>query len=233
MISAPAGAAAPPRRQLYGRRRGRRLRPGQRALVERLLPQLRFALPAGAEHLDPRQLFAAAPAEVWLEIGYGSGEHLAFQARAHPEIGHIGCEVFEPGIARLLAEIDDRRLANLRLFADDARLLLGALAPRSLGRVFILFPDPWPKERHKKRRIVAEETLDGLAAAMRDDAELRLATDDRDYAQWIAERLAAHRAFARLDLTARPADWPPTRFEKKALRQGRAAQLFLYRRRPR
>ncbi len=222
------------RRRLYGRRRGRALRPGQKALVETLLPSLRIALDVDAPGaLDPMRLFTPATREVWLEAGYGAGEHLAFQAEAHPQYGLIGCEVFEPGIARLLGEIRDRNLGNVRLFTDDARLLIATLAPQSLGRAFILFPDPWPKERHKKRRIVAEETLDDLAAAMRGGAELRIATDHADYAQWIEERLGAHAAFVPVAMSVRPADWPPTRYEKKALAQGRTARLFAWRRRPR
>jgi tRNA (guanine-N7-)-methyltransferase len=222
-----------PQRRLYGRRRGRALRVGQRTLFETLLPQLRFALPESNEPLDPRGLFSGIVNEVWLEIGFGGGEHLAFQAEANPACGVIGSEVFEPGIARLLSDVDSQHLANVRLFVDDARLLVAALQPQSLGRAFILFPDPWPKERHKKRRIVARETLDNLARALRDGAELRVATDDPDYAQWMEERLEAHADFVRLAAEPRPADWPATRYEQKALTQGRAARLFFYRRKAR
>jgi tRNA (guanine-N7-)-methyltransferase len=220
------------RHRLYGRRRGRAMRAGQRALVEALLPELRFSLPEGGA-LDPRRLFAAPIDEVWLEIGFGAGEHLTFQAEAHPRCGLIGSEVFEPGIAKLLTEINARRLANVRLFVDDARLLVAALMPQSVGRVFILFPDPWPKERHKTRRVVATETLDDLARVMVDGAELRLATDDADYALWIAERADRHAAFEAVAQPARPEDWPPTRYERKAAAQGRKVQLFAYRRRAR
>jgi tRNA (guanine-N7-)-methyltransferase len=229
-----------PQRRLYGRRRGRPLRAGQRALFETLLPQLRVALPEnGPENrperapLDPRTLFGKAVREVWLEIGFGAGEHLVFHAAANPDCGLIGSEVFEPGIAHLLTEVKERELANVRLFIDDARLVIAALAPQSLGRAFILHPDPWPKERHKKRRIVSRETLDHLAAALRDGAELRIATDDPDYGEWIAERVAVHPHFALQPTDPRPADWPPTRYELKAKIQGRAARLFSLRRRPR
>lgn len=230
--SATSANANAPQRQLYGRRRGRPLRAGQRALFETLLPPLCFALPESGA-LDPRPLFGDTVREVWLEIGFGAGEHLAYQATAHPDCGFIGSEVFEPGIAHLLTEIKDRPLANVRLFIDDARLVLAALAPQSLGRAFILHPDPWPKERHKKRRIVSQETLDHLAVALRDGAELRIATDDADYGEWIAERLAAHPDFAPLPIDPRPTDWPPTRYELKAQVQGRAAVLFSCRRRAR
>lgn len=205
------------------------MRAGQQALIATLLPQLRFALPAQGK-LDPRTLFPAPVDEVWLEIGFGGGEHLAAQAAAHPRIGIIGCEVFEPGIAKLLAEVEALTLDRVRLFVDDARLLAAALASESIARVFILFPDPWPKERHKKRRIVATEVLDDLAAAMADGAELRLATDDADYAQWMEEHADAHRDFAPVALAGRPEDWPATRYEQKALARGRRSRLFLYRR---
>jgi tRNA (guanine-N7-)-methyltransferase len=230
--SVTSASANAPQRRLYGRRRGRPLRVGQRALFETLLPPLCFAVPESGA-LDPRGLFADTIREIWLEVGFGAGEHLAYQAAAHPDCGIIGSEVFEPGIAHLLTEVRDRPLGNVRLFIDDARLVIAALAPESLGRAFILHPDPWPKERHKKRRIISRETLDHLAVALRDEAELRVATDDADYGEWIAERLAAHPDFAPLLTEPRPADWPPTRYELKAQTQGRTARLFCCRRRPR
>src|SRR5271170_1158270 len=132
--------------RLYGRRRGRPLRQGRRRLAESLLPQLAITLPQEGP-LDPKTLFATAPPAVWLEIGFGGGEHLAAQAEHHPAIGFIGCEVFENGVARLVGEIAGRDLGNIRIFADDARILLDCLRPASIGRVFVLFPDPWPKRR--------------------------------------------------------------------------------------
>lgn len=214
----------PPRR-VYGRRRGRPLRQGRRRLAESLLPQTAIALP-DQRPLDPSTLFPTPPAEVWLEIGFGAGEHLAAQAEQHPGIGFIGCEVFENGIARLLGEIAQGGRDNIRIFADDARLLLDCLAPVSVGRVFILFPDPWPKQRHHKRRLVARPTLDRLAIVMQPGAELRLATDDRDYLVWMLEHLTTHPDFRWLarrpvDWRERPADWPPTRYEEKASAAGR------------
>src|SRR5215212_10140989 len=179
MPAADLPAAAPPRR-IYGRRRGRPLRPGQLHLQETLLPRIAVT-PPETGMLDPASLFEERPEAVWLEIGFGAGEHLAAQAEAHPEIGFIGCEVFENGVARLVAEVARRDLANIRVFPDDARELLDALAPDSLGLVFILFPDPWPKTRHHKRRLVSTATLDRLAVLMRKGAELRLATDDCGY----------------------------------------------------
>ena len=194
--------APTPRRLLYGRRRGRPLRPGRQGLVDALLPFLAIDLSASGE-FDPRSMFADPPRSVWLEIGFGGGEHLAAQAERRRDIGFIGCEVFENGIAKLLGEIERRHLANIRLFIDDARLLIGALPAASVERVFILFPDPWPKRRHHKRRIVSRETLDGLARIMSDGAELRLATDDPDYFSWMLECVTGHPAFAWLGSSPR------------------------------
>jgi len=224
-----------PTRRVYGRRRGRPLRQGRRRLTEGLLPQLAITLPPEGA-LDPTTLFPTPPAAVWLEIGFGAGEHLAAQAEQHPGTGFIGCEVFENGIARLVGEIAHRDLDNIRIFADDARLLLDRLAPASIGRVFILFPDPWPKSRHHKRRLVAPATLDRLAGVMQPGAELRLATDDRSYLLWMLEHVTAHRDFAwtarsPADWRERAPDWPATRYEQKAGTAGRIPAFLRFIRR--
>ena len=222
-------------RRIYGRRRGRPLRPGRERLQQELLPRLAIAVPQ-EQLLDPGSLFPTKPQAVWLEIGFGGGEHLATQAEAHPDIGLIGCEVFENGVARLVGEIARRGLGNIRIFADDARLLLDRLPPRSLDRVFVLFPDPWPKQRHHKRRLVAPPTLDRLAAIMRPGAELRLATDDPSYLVWMLEHATAHPDFLWLacspvDWRERPPDWPPTRYEQKAIAAGRTPAFLRFERR--
>ncbi len=236
--SDPLVSEAPLQRaRLYGRKRGRPLRVGRQRLVDELLPRLAIDLPAAGQ-VDFATLFARPRRSVWLEIGFGAGEHLAASAEARRETGFIGCEVFANGIAKLLGEIERRQLDNIRLFADDARLLIAALPPASIDRVFILFPDPWPKARHKKRRIVSTETLDQLARIMTDEAELRLATDDVGYFSWMLERVTAHPAWQWLarrpaDWRQRPADQPPTRYEEKARAAGRAPFFLRARRRPR
>jgi tRNA (guanine-N7-)-methyltransferase len=222
---------------LYGRRRGRVLRPGQRALRETLLPRLSFVLPASGG-LDPGGLFAEPPEALWLEIGFGGGEHLALQAERNPAIGLIGAEVFENGIVKLLAAVEARGLANVRIFAGDARTLLAAFPPASLARIFILFPDPWPKLRHHKRRLVSRATLDRLAIVMADGAELRLATDDRAYLRAMLEVASDHPEFTWLarrpaDWRERPSDWPPTRYEEKARAADRAPAFLRLERRAR
>ncbi len=212
----------------YGRRRGRPLRPQRAGLMRDLLP--RIAVPdsaiAGATGtLDPRGLFDDRPHAVWLELGFGGGEHLAAQAAANPGVGFIGCEPFENGVAALLRHVADKKLANLRVHPDDARPLIDALAAGSIARLFVLFPDPWPKKRHHARRIVSQTMLDRFARILGDGGRLRLATDDMDYAAEMDALTAAHPAFARLGggMKAkgwRPEDAPMSRYEQKARRKG-------------
>ena len=224
----------PPRRRLYGRRQGPKLRPLAVSLLADLLPGVEFAVTPGTP-LDPRALFPDPPGEMRLEIGFGGGEHLAAQAASHPGIGFLGVEPFVNGVAKLLREVQARGLGNVRVLRDDARLLLGVLPTASLDRVDVLFPDPWPKLRHHKRRIVNGATLADLARVIRPGGELRLATDDPDYARWM---LAAVLAEPRLAWTARraddwrepPADWVPTRYEAKARRAGRRPVFLRLRR---
>jgi tRNA (guanine-N7-)-methyltransferase len=225
-------------RLLYGRKKGRKLRPGQQALYDRMLPLLRLELPAPGARLDPAYLFSPAKRDLWIEIGFGGGEHLAAQAAAHPETGFIGCEPFVNGLVSLFAHMRQRDLANIRVFDDDARLLLGALPPASVGRAFILFPDPWPKKRHHKRRIVGPATLDLLAFALKDGAELRFASDDASYVRRTLTHVIGHGAFEWLargpnDWRRRPADWPQTRYEEKAEKAGRRCYFLRFRRQPR
>ena len=197
----------------YGRRQGRPLKPRGRALLASLLPELEVVPPTGGGALAPDRLFGREPERLWLEIGFGAGEHLAWQAAHHPECGFLGAEVFLDGIVALLGQIERNRLQNIRIHRGDARDLLDILPPATLARVFILFPDPWPKRRHHKRRLVQPEFLDSLAQAMADGAELRLATDHGDYLRWMLRRLAGHPAYEWLarrpkDWRERPADWP-------------------------
>ncbi len=227
-----SGPDAPaPQRLLYGRRKGRPLRAGRAALLAELLPRIEVTIPAEGA-LDPATLFDPPPAAVWLEVGFGAGEHLAAQAAAHPEIGFIGCEPFADGVAKLAARVAAESLANIRVFRDDARLLLAALPAASLGRAFVLFPDPWPKARHNKRRFLSRAGFAALARALVPGAELRIATDDESYRAWIHEHAGAEGSFALVgESFARPAGWPATRYEDKALAAGRRPAYMVFRHR--
>jgi tRNA (guanine-N7-)-methyltransferase len=219
----------------YGRRQGRPLRKTQRERLTNLLPGI--SIGSLNRLADPPTLFDPPPKSVGLEVGFGGGEHLAAQAKANPDVGFIGCEPFINGVARLLRTMETEKLANIRIYVDDARQLIEALPDQSIDRCFILFPDPWPKRRHHRRRIVSPETLAGLARILRDGALLRLASDDRDYIRWmlfhtLREGSFEWRAQGPSDWRNRPADWPPTRYEEKAAQQGESSiYLEFYRRR--
>jgi tRNA (guanine-N7-)-methyltransferase len=221
--------------QFYGRRKGRPLRKGRQFLFDELLPRITIPLDANAA-LDPATLFAPRKRAVWLEIGFGGGEHLAHQAADHPDIGFLGCEVFESGIASGLSHIADRHLENVRLHPEDARVLLAALRPQSLERVFLLFPDPWPKRRHAQRRFVNRGNIDRLAELIRLGGELRIASDDPTYIEWTLQHVPVHPAFQWQAQS--PADWQQrypdaieTRYEKKAREAGRVPHFFRFTRR--
>ena len=229
------------RRRVHGRRLGHRLRPGRQALLERVLPRIRLDLPDDERaRIDPTGLFPAPVRALWLEIGFGGGEHLAHQVRADPGVGVIGCEPFVQGVAGLLRHLEaDGTAGRVRIFPDDARLLIERLPDACIGRLFVLFPDPWPKKRHHKRRLIEAGTLAGFARILEDGAEFRWASDDRGYVDWTLERVAANGSFVSSDAQppgetrARPADWPETRYERKARAAGRAPVLLRFVRTPR
>jgi tRNA (guanine-N7-)-methyltransferase len=216
---------------LYGRRKGPKLSQHQQALRDGLLPQLKLSLDVLR---DPRSAFGAPVDDVWLEVGFGGGEHLLEQAKSHPRVGLLGAEPYESGVAKLLSKLDGENsdvASRIRIYEGDAREIIAALPDASLGCVFILFPDPWPKTRHHKRRFVQMELLDQLARVMRDGAELRFASDDAGYLAWALERLTAHskllwQARRSSDWTTRPSGWPQTRYEAKALHGPPAYLLF-------
>lgn len=224
------------RLNFHGRRRGHSLRRGRRERLETLLPALRVPLPGRPGALDPAALFPFAPADVWLEVGFGGGEHLAAQAAGHPEIGFIGCEPYVDGVAGLTTMVEEGGLANVRVFDDDARLLLPGLAEASIGRIYVLFSDPWPKRRHWKRRFPDDAAMAELERVVRPGGEFRFASDHMDYAAWFLERMLRRDAFewtARRpgDWRRRPEDGHPTRYEAKAEAAGRHPAHLCFRRR--
>ena len=211
----------PRRLSTFARRGGRKLSDRQKQLVDTVLPGV--AVPPGeAGMCHPADLFADPVREVWLEIGFGGGEHLLAQAGRHGDIGHIGCEPFIDGVAKVLTGIEEVGLTNLRLYHGDARDVMDQLAPGTIARVFILFPDPWPKTRHHKRRLIQPDFLSDLARILRPGGRVRFATDVRSYADEALVRFLAHGSFEWIAETAddwrlAPADHVTTRYETKQL----------------
>lgn len=221
-------------RGFFGRRKGHPLRARQAALFETLLPQLALDLTTAAPN-DLTALFAPPVDRVRLEIGFGGAEHLMAEAQAHPRTGFIGCEPFMNGMAKALAAIDELGLANIRLHHGDALELLAWLPSQSLSRVDLLYPDPWPKRRHWKRRFVSDANVAALARVLRPGGEFRFASDWASYAEWTLLRLLRSPEFT---WTAERADdwrkpWPGfsgTRYEAKAAREGRPPTYLIFKR---
>ena len=228
MANRGSDGPAPPRR-LYGRSRGKALRAGQERLLAEALPLFSIT----PEALAAGRAFAPPPREVWLEIGFGAGEHLIDQAKANPDVGVVGCEPFLNGVAAALAGLTRERLFNVRLRRGDAQALVDSAPDGFFSRVFILYPDPWPKRRHHKRRVVAAGKIDALARVMRRGGELRFVTDVGDYAGWALKRFLASPNFRwtadRADDWRRPwPEWRPTRYEAKARKEGRGSAYLTF-----
>jgi tRNA (guanine-N7-)-methyltransferase len=201
----------PPPDRLYGRQRTHALRPRQQRLLAETLPRLRFT--------------TLPPGPVWLEVGFGGGEHARALIAAHPAVTLIACEVFEQGLCSMLAalvpeggETTAPLPPNLRLWDADARTLLATLPEASLDRLYLMFPDPWPKSRHAKRRFVHPDIVRLVASRLKPGAEWRAASDDPTYQAWVTEVMAAQTLFdVPPPARTRPDGWPPTRYEAKAL----------------
>lgn len=214
-------------RAFFGRRSGKKLHEGQKAIVDAVMPAVELVLDGP---LDPGVLFPAAQRHV-IEIGYGGGEHLARKAEEQPETGFIGCEVFTGGIGKMAQAIDARGLENVRLYTDDALKLLLALPEASIDAVYLLYPDPWPKTRHHKRRFVSPTTLAELARVIRPGGTFYFATDIEDYANWTLAHIVRSDEF-RFTPEAPGSwhgpypGWQPTRYEQKARREGRMRSFY-------
>ncbi|PLX38087.1 MAG: tRNA (guanosine(46)-N7)-methyltransferase TrmB [Hyphomicrobiales bacterium] len=219
---------------LYGRNKGHKLKARQQGLMDTLLPQLAVdpTAPAPARVAD---LFPVPVDEIWLEAGFGGGEHMIHQAETHDDVGIIGCEPFINGMAKAVSAIDLTGLENIRLYNGDATDVLDWLPEASLSRMYLLYPDPWPKRRHWKRRFISAEMLDRVARALKPGAEFRVASDIPHYIAWTLAHLRDHPAF---EWTARKADdwrepydgWPGTRYEAKAIREGRTPTYLTFKR---
>ncbi len=210
--------------RFYGRRQGRKLSPNKKTAIDNLLPKYEISnnFLAQNSNIDPVDFFDFTPKEIWLEIGFGGGEHLAKQALNNPDIGVIGCEPFINGISRLLTEIEDKNIKNIRIWSEDARIIMNKIKANTISRCFLLHPDPWPKKKHHKRRFIQEETLDMFANLMIKGSELRIATDDSNLADWMLDKIWHHKNFKWLakkanDWKIRPKDWPETRYGQKQL----------------
>lgn len=229
----PSMTQTPPLRS-YGRRKSKPLSARKERLFRELLPKLRLDLTEPPPK-DLRQLFPSEVKYIWLEVGFGAGEHLLWQAEQNPDVGFIGCEPFINGVGTLLGAIEDRGIETIRVHDGDAREVLAWLPNGLIGRVFLLFPDPWPKKRHQKRRLVSPETTAALACILAPGGELRFASDDGDYAAQALATVGRSDAFTWLaeragDWRERPTDWPETRYQRKALAEGRKPVYLRWRR---
>lgn len=221
-------------RRSYGRVRARKLRPEPQRRMDVLLPRFELTLPASGS-LSLPELFGETKRRYALEIGFGGGEHLAVQAARNKETGFLGCEPFQNGVAMLLGRIEENSIGNIRIFMQDVRLLLPRVPDASLSEVFILFPDPWPKERHQARRLVQPALLESIARVLMPGGKLLLATDDASYGAWMLHCLLAHKDFiwdARRpqDFEEAPEGWVVTRYQEKAKKAGRAPLFLRWRR---
>ena len=219
--------------RLYGRRQGHKLRTGQAALMEELYPQVEVP-EEGA--LSAERLFGDAKGcdrPLHFEIGFGSGEHMAGQAAALPTHGFIGCEPFINGVVGALVHIEEQNLPNIRLHMGNALDVLARLPDASLERVYLLHPDPWPKARHAKRRMMNPGPLDMIAAKLKPGGEFRFGTDHPIYLRWALMQMNGRTDFkweaeCAQDFLTRPGDWPETRYERKARRLGHEVWYFSY-----
>lgn len=218
----------------FGRRQGRKLNEEKQVLFEQLSPHY-LITPTLHLPLDLPALYHTPSPSLYLEIGFGGGEHLLGQAIANPNICFIGSEPFRNGVVSLLEMLAPSPLKNLKIWHEDIRQLLPYLKAHSLQKVFILFPDPWPKRKHHKRRLIQREFLTLLAEKMAPGAELRLATDHQEYAKWILNQLIHHPDFywmaeKKSDWESPPEDWISTRYQQKALKEGRKTIYLRFKR---
>ncbi len=214
----------------FGRTGGRPLSPRQQRLMEELLPKIVVDIDALQDNFDPKDLFNASCKEVWFEIGFGGAEHLIGQAARNPHVGIIGAEPFQEGVAKALTSIETDGVQNVRLHPDDARKVLDKLANASLDRIFIMFPDPWHKTRHHKRRLIQPEFIETLARILKPEGKVRFATDWANYADWTLERFENSDKFNWLaqssdDWKNPPKDHVTTRYQTKGL--GDCAPIWL------
>jgi tRNA (guanine-N7-)-methyltransferase len=231
--SSENGAAAQAHGAFFGRRKGHRLRSHQADLLEHFLPRLALDISSPAPS-DLGALFDPPADEVRLEIGFGGGEHLIAEALAFPNKGFVGCEPYVNGMAKILTRIEAHNITNIRLFAGDATELLAWVPPRSIARIDLIHPDPWPKRRHWKRRFVQDASIAAMARALKPHGEFRFVSDIADYCAWTLAHLARSGDF--IWMAERASDWrlpwdgyTMTRYGRKAEREGRVAAYLRFR----
>ncbi|MHA1539407.1 MAG: tRNA (guanosine(46)-N7)-methyltransferase TrmB [Alphaproteobacteria bacterium] len=212
--------------KFYGRRKGKKLNAQKKETLLENQDKYGIVLEENGEKIFPQDLFVSNPPEVWLEIGFGAGEHLINMARKFPQHGFIGCEPFINGVASMTKQLHEHQIENIRFFPDDMRLLLAQVPNASFEKIFVLFADPWPKKRHHKRRIINPENLALFERLLKKGGELQIATDHDHYLGWIEKELSLYKAFKieeRVTWTnaaEHPDWWIPTRYEEKALEKG-------------
>lgn len=236
--------------QFYGRRKGKKIKPSREVLLDSFLPKVRLPDMADRQNVDPVSCFSFPVRSVWLEVGFGGGEHLARQALNHPDTGFIGAEVFLNGITSLLThltgmerrgDVDENvslaegRTDNVRVYDNDVRDILPHFKDGAFERIYVLFPDPWPKKRHADRRFIGPKNLPVLARLLKSGGELRIASDDMTYIRWSLEHLMQAEDFEWTARTADdwrnpPADWVNTRYELKALAKGKKPVYLIFKR---
>ncbi len=226
----------PPFRNFYGRRKGTHQRERQKGYLSHDLAELRLPGVTREENPARRPIDLAArfgDRPLWLEVGFGGGEHLVHQAAANPGVGIIGCEPYINGVAMLLGKVRAAGLTGLAVHPGDVRDLFDVVPAEAFSRAFLLYPDPWPKRRHHRRRFVTPEHLDPLARALAPGAQFRVATDIPDYVRQTLEQMLPRRDFAWCaegpdDWRVPWDDWLPTRYERKALREGRTPHYLTF-----
>ncbi len=228
--------------RFFGRRKGKGIGSSRQLLLDELLPKIQLKLPTrGLIKLD--KLFGVHPKEVYLEVGFGGGEHLAAMAKICPDVGFIGAEPFLNGVSSLLAHLngshrfpkEDKGLEpdrkdNVRIWPDDIRLVFPKLPDKVFDKIFVLYPDPWPKARHAERRFINQQNLPELYRLLRPKGQLIVATDVQGYADWTLEQMKIFKKFKRInkDIHAPPSDWIPTRYEQKGIQAGRQPIYFIF-----
>jgi len=228
--------------RFFGRRKGKAIGSSRERLIQELLPKISLNLPQRGK-MNINKIFPFKPKEIWLEVGFGGGEHVADLAKKYPQIGFVGAEPFLNGVASLLAhlngshrfpkenaDLEAGRVDNVRIWPDDIRLVFPYLPDAIFDRIFVLYPDPWPKARHAERRFINQENLLELYRLLSPKGRLYVATDVVGYAEWVQEQMKLFKNFKQenKDLHCSPEDWVPTRYEQKGIAAGRQPIYFVF-----